>query len=46
MKPAATHHDLAANLQAGVQALGLDLISAPPHSLLAFFELLPKLNKV
>ena len=33
MKPAASHHDLAATLQAGVQALGLDLSSAQQQSL-------------
>ena len=46
MKPAASHHDLAATLQAGVQALGLDLSSAQQQSLLDFLDLLQKWNKV
>ena len=46
MKPAASHHDLAATLQAGVQALGLDVSSAQQQSLLDFLDLLQKWNKV
>ena len=46
MKSAASHHDLAATLQAGVQALGLDLSSAQQQSLLDFLDLLQKWNKV
>ena len=46
MKPAASHHDLAATLQAGVQALGLSLSSAQQQSLLDFLDLLQKWNKV
>ena len=45
MKPAASH-DLAATLQAGVHALGLDLSSAQQQSLLDFLDLLQKWNKV
>jgi len=45
MKPAASH-DLAATLQAGVHALGLDLSSAQQQSLLDFMGLLQKWNKV
>ena len=46
MKSAASHHDLAATLQAGVQALGLDVSSAQQQSLLDFLDLLQKWNKV